>query len=51
LFAGRSVAIAAGRATVTVRSRRLVRGVYRATAVLSSSLGAGAPRRKSFRIR
>ncbi|HEY6777629.1 MAG TPA: S8 family serine peptidase [Thermoleophilaceae bacterium] len=51
LVAGRSVAIAAGRATVTVRSRRLVRGVYRATAVLSSSLGAGAPRRKSFRIR
>jgi hypothetical protein len=51
LLARRSVAIAAGKATVTVRSRRFVRGSYRATAVLSSSLGSGAPGRDFFRIR
>jgi hypothetical protein len=51
LFAGRSVAIAAGKATVTVRSRRFLRGAYRATAVLSSSLGSGTPVRDFFRIR
>lgn len=51
LVARRSVAIAHGKATVIVRSRRLVRGSYRATAVLSSSLGVGDPRRRSFRIR
>jgi subtilisin family serine protease len=51
LVARRSVAIAARKATVTVRSRRLVRGSYRATAVLSSSLGSGTPRHTSFRIR
>jgi thermitase len=51
LVARRSVAIARGRATVTVRSRRLVRGSYRATAVLSNSLGAGPARRTAFRIR
>jgi thermitase len=51
LVARRSVAIAGARAIVSVRSRRLVRGTYHATAVLSSSLGAGAPRRTAFRIR
>jgi thermitase len=50
LLARRSVAIAAGKATVTVRSRRFVRGSYRATAVLSSSLGSGTPGRDFFRI-
>jgi hypothetical protein len=45
------VAIASGKATVTVRSRRFVRGSYRATAVLSSSLGSGTPVRDFFRIR
>jgi thermitase len=50
LVATRSVAIAARKATVTVRSRRLVRGAYRATAVLSSSVGSGTPRRTPFRI-
>jgi thermitase len=49
--AKRSVSIAGGTATVRIRSRRLVRGVYRATAVLSSSSGSGDPRRTSFRIR
>jgi thermitase len=48
--AKRSVSIAGGTAAVRVRSR-LVRGLYRATAVLSSSLGSGDPRRTSFRIR
>ena len=50
-LARRSVAIAAGKANVTVRSRRFVRGSYRATAVLSSSLGSGTPVRDFFRIR
>jgi thermitase len=50
-LARRSVAIAAGKASVTVRSRRFVRGSYRATAVLSSSLGSGTPVRHFFRIR
>ena len=50
VLARRSVAIAAGKATVTVRSRRFVRGSYRATAVLSSSLGSGTPGRDFFRI-
>lgn len=49
--ARRSVTLAGGTATVRIRSRRLVRGLYRATAVLSSSLGSGDPRRTSFRIR
>lgn len=51
LVARRSVAIARGTATVTVRSRRLVRGSYRASAVLSSSVGAGPPSRTAFRVR
>jgi thermitase len=49
--ATRSASIAGGRATVTVRGRRLPPGTYRATAVLSSSLGAGPPKRTPFRIR
>jgi thermitase len=51
VVAKRTVPIPRGTATVTVRSRRLVRGSYRATAILSSELGAGAPRRTAFRIR
>jgi hypothetical protein len=51
MVARRSVKIAGRTATVRVRSRRLVRGSYRAAAVLSSSLGDGDPRRASFRIR
>jgi thermitase len=50
-IAKRFVTIAGRRATVTVRNRRLVPGSYRATAVLSISLGAGDPRRTAFRIR
>jgi thermitase len=49
--ARRSRAIRGTRATIRIRSRRLVRGRYRATAVLSNDVGAGAPRRASFRIR
>jgi thermitase len=51
VVARRSVALAGGTAAVRVRSRSLVRGRYRATVVLSSRLGSGEPRRRSFRIR
>jgi thermitase len=51
VVARRSVAIARGKTTVRVRSRRLVRGRYRATVVLSNTVGAGDPRRARFRIR
>jgi subtilisin family serine protease len=51
VVAKRTVPIPLGKATVTVRSRRLVRGSYRATAVLASELGAGEARRTAFRIR
>jgi thermitase len=51
VVARRSVAIARGKTTVRVRSRRLVRGRYRATVVLSNNVGAADPRRSRFRIR
>jgi thermitase len=51
LLASPSVAMSRGRATLRLRARRLARGSYRATAVLSSEFGAGPPRRKAFRIR
>jgi thermitase len=51
LVARRSVTIKGRRATVKVRSRRLVRGFYRVTAVLSSTAGSGKARRTTFRIR
>jgi thermitase len=49
--ASRRVAIKRTKATVRVRSRRLVRGSYRATAVPTGVPGIGAPRPTAFKIR